>query len=193
MPNLYIIAGCNGAGKTTASYTVLPDILNCREFVNADNIAAGLSPFNVESVAFAAGRIMLLRIDELMKTGVDFAFETTLSTRSYVSFVKKAQQLGYQVTLLYFWLSSPQNAIQRVAKRVSQGGHHIPSNVIERRYFRGIYNLINLYIPVCNTWLVFDNTQSKSKFIAKGSDNLEETIFNLDIWERILKSSYDSK
>ncbi len=120
MPNLYIIAGCNGAGKTTASFTVLPDILNCREFVNADNIAAGLSPFNVESVAISAGRIMLLRMDELMNDGVDFAFETTLSTRSYVSFIKKAQQLGYQVTLLYFWLSNPENAIQRVAKRVSQ-------------------------------------------------------------------------
>ena len=104
--NLYIIAGCNGAGKTTASYTVLPEILNCREFVNADNIAAGLSPFNVESVAFAAARIMLQRMDELLNEKVDFAFETTLSTRSYVSFIQKAKSLGYQVTLLYFWLSS---------------------------------------------------------------------------------------
>ena len=121
MPNLYIIAGCNGAGKTTASYTVLPEILNCREFVNADNIAAGLSPFNVESVAFAAARIMLQRMNELLNEKVDFAFETTLSTRSYVSFIRKAKSSGYQITLLYFWLSSPQNAIQRVAKRVSQG------------------------------------------------------------------------
>lgn len=192
MPNLYIIAGCNGAGKTTASFTVLPDILNCREFVNADNIAAGLSPFNVESVALAAGRIMLLRINELMNDGVDFAFETTLSTRSYVSFIKKAQQLGYQVTLLYFWLSSPQNAIQRVAKRVSQGGHHIPSNVIERRYFRGIYNLINLYIPVCNTWSVFDNMVSEPVIIAEGSDKLGELISNNDIWNGILKISYEN-
>lgn len=107
MPNLYIIAGCNGAGKTTASYTVLPELLNCNEFVNADNIAAGLSPFNPESVAFEAGRIMLQRIDELLNREVDFAFETTLSTRSYVSLVKRAQQKGYEVTLLFFWLSSP--------------------------------------------------------------------------------------
>ncbi|TAH04283.1 MAG: zeta toxin [Sphingobacteriales bacterium] len=192
MPNLYIIAGCNGAGKTTASFTVLPDILNCREFVNADNIAAGLSPFNVESVTVAAGRIMLLRMNELMNDGVDFAFETTLSTRSYVSFIKKAQQLGYQVTLLYFWLSSPQNAIQRVAKRVSLGGHHIPSNVIERRYFRGIYNLINLYIPVCNTWSVFDNMVSEPVIIAEGSDKLGELISNNDIWNGILKISYEN-
>src|SRR3954469_19416595 len=108
MPDLYIIGGCNGSGKTTASYTVLPEMLDCKEFVNADNIAAGLSPFNPESVALEAGRIMLQRIDELLNRGIDFAFETTLSTRSYVSLVKRAQQKGYEVTLLFFWLSSPQ-------------------------------------------------------------------------------------
>jgi len=140
MPNLYIIAGCNGAGKTTASYTILPEILDCREFVNADNIAAGLSPFNPESVAIEAGRIMLKRIDELLNEGADFALETTLSTRSYVPFIKKAKQAGYEVTLLYFWLDSPQTAYNRVAKRVSEGGHDIPIDVIKRRYFRGIKN-----------------------------------------------------
>jgi predicted ABC-type ATPase len=98
--NLYIIAGCNGAGKTTASFTILPEMLNCKEFVNADSIAAGLSPFNPESVAIEAGRLMLARINELMKAGVDFAFETTLATRSYVSLVKAAQHAGYKVTLL---------------------------------------------------------------------------------------------
>jgi predicted ABC-type ATPase len=102
MPNLYIIAGCNGAGKTTASYTVLPEILNCREFVNADNIAAGLSPFNVESVAFTTGRIMLQRMDELLNEGVDFAFETTLSTRSYVSFIKNAKSLATKSHFYFF-------------------------------------------------------------------------------------------
>lgn len=131
MPNLYIISGCNGAGKTTASYTVLPEILNCKEFVNADNIAAGLSPFNPESVAFESGRLMIQRINELLAHKVDFAFETTLSTRSYISFVKKAKEIGYEVTLLYFWLSSPEMAIERVAKRVSKGGHNIPTEVIE--------------------------------------------------------------
>lgn len=103
MPSLYIIAGCNGAGKTTVSFTMLPEILKCKEFVNADAIAAGLSPFNVESVAFEAGRIMLQRIQQLMVEKEDFAFETTLSTRSYVSLIKKARTNGYKVTLLYFW------------------------------------------------------------------------------------------
>jgi len=126
MPNLYIIAGCNGAGKTTASFTVLPDILNCKEFVNADSIAVGISPFNPESVAFEAGRIMLHRIHELMKDRADFAFETTLSTRSYVSLIREARKIGYKINLLFFWLNSPEMAKQRVAERVSNGGHNIP-------------------------------------------------------------------
>ncbi len=135
MPNLYIIAGCNGAGKTTASYTVLPEMLNCKEFVNADSIAAGLSPFNTESVAFEAGRIMLQRINTLLNDGVDFAFETTLATRSYVSLIKEAEALGYKISLLYFWLESPNMAKQRVAERVKEGGHSIPAEIIERRYY----------------------------------------------------------
>lgn len=146
MPNLYIIAGCNGAGKTTASFTILPEMLNCKEFVNADSIAAGLSPFNPESVAIEAGRLMLSRIHELMKAGVDFAFETTLATRSYVSLVKSAQDAGYKVTLLFIWIDSPATAMQRVAERVVKGGHNIPPEVVDRRYYRGLFNLINLSV-----------------------------------------------
>lgn len=144
MPGLYIIAGCNGAGKTTASLTMLPQILKCKEFVNADSIAAGLSPFNVESVAFEAGRIMLERINQLLEENEDFAFETTLATRSYVSFIKKARTKGYKIILLYFWLASPDFAKQRVAKRVRQGGHNIPDEIVERRYYRGISSLFTL-------------------------------------------------
>src|SRR5690606_12894096 len=112
MPNLYIIVGCNGAGKTTASYTVLPERLDCKEFVNADNIAAGLSPFNPQGVALEAGRIMLSRIQELIEEKADFAFETTLATRSYVSLIKRAKTFGYKTVLLYFWLDSPDHAIK---------------------------------------------------------------------------------
>jgi len=192
MPNLYIIAGCNGAGKTTASYTILPEILNCKEFVNADAIAAGISPFNPESVAIEAGRIMLKRIDELLEMGAGFALETTLSTKSYVSFVKKAQQAGYKVTLLYFWLNSPQMAYDRVARRVSEGGHNIPIDVINRRYYRGINNLLNLYIPICDEWLVMSNVEMPSKMIAKGLIEFGEEIINNDIWTTILTQSNDS-
>ena len=193
MPNLYIIAGCNGAGKTTASYTVLPELLNCYEFVNADNIAAGISPFNAESVALGAGRIMLQRIDELLKQKVDFAIETTLSTRSYVSMIQKVQQNGYNVMLLYFWLKSPQMAMQRVAKRVSKGGHNIPEDVIIRRYYRGIKNLINLYIPISHTWLLVDNTSVEPVFVAQGGFQFETNIINTDIWDTILKQSHDNQ
>ncbi|ASU35916.1 zeta toxin family protein [Mucilaginibacter xinganensis] len=189
MPNLYIIAGCNGAGKTTASYTILPEMLNCKEFVNADGIAAGLSPFNPEKVAIEAGRIMLSRIDSLLDDGVDFAIETTLASKSYVSLIKEASAIGYKITLVYFWLSSPQEAKQRVATRVSKGGHHIPDDVIERRYIKGIYNLIHLYLNICDYWAVFNNEAGRPEIVVSGEFNNPQMIFNSDIWKRIKKQS----
>ena len=125
-PILYIIAGPNGAGKTTASMNILPDLLDCKEFVNADEIAKGLSPFKPEEVAVQAGKLMLERINSLLSLRVSFAIETTLATRSYKKLVEQAQSLGYSVQLLFFWLESPEMACQRVAKRVSEGGHDIP-------------------------------------------------------------------
>ena len=144
--HLYIISGPNGAGKTTASYTLLPKILRCKEFVNADEIARGLSPFNPESVAIEAGQLMLKRINELLQRNVSFSIETTLSTRSYFHLVEKAHSQGYDVTLLYFWLKSPQEAIERVAERVAKGGHNIPNDTIIQRYWEGLDNLFNIYI-----------------------------------------------
>lgn len=158
MRKLYIIAGCNGAGKTTASYTVLPEMLGCKEFVNADEIAKGLSPFNPESVAIEAGRLMLHRMDDLLAEEADFAFETTLATRSYVKFIEAAHTKGYFVTLVFFWLPTPEQAIERVATRVREGGHNIPPEVIRRRYANGIRNLTALYTPVCDLWTIYDNS-----------------------------------
>lgn len=163
--NLYIIAGCNGAGKTTASYTILPELLDCKEFINADEIAKGLSPFQPEKAAFEAGRIMLNRLDSLLLQGIDFAFETTLSTRSYVSKVKEAQAKGYFVTLLFFWLEDVSMAKERVEIRVSEGGHNIPVDVIERRYKRGIKNLFELYLPICDKTMLFDNSHGTCTFV----------------------------
>lgn len=170
MPKMYIISGCNGAGKTTASYTVLPEVLGCKEFVNADEIARGLSPFNPESVAIDAGRLMLARMQGLIREGADFAFETTLSTRSYVNFIKQAREAGYFVVLLYFWLPSPELAIERVAQRVKEGGHNIPVDVIRRRYSKGLYNLTRLYTPICDFWAIYDNNAADEKIrrIASG-------------------------
>lgn len=120
VPTMYIIGGCNGAGKTTASFTVLPELLHCYEFVNADEIAKGLSPFRPESVAIEAGRLMLQRIDELMNQRVDFAFETTLAASLHLRSIAKAKALGYRVHLLFFWLESVELAQQRVQSRIQR-------------------------------------------------------------------------
>ena len=166
--NLYIISGCNGAGKTTASYSVLPQILQCREFVNADEIARGLSPFNPEGVAIEAGRLMLSRIQDLLSHNISFSIETTLATRSYFNLVQQAHQQGYTITLLYFWLSSPELAVRRVAERVSKGGHNIPTDVIHRRYYMGIKNLFNIYTPIVDAWMMVDNSLLPREIIAQG-------------------------
>ena len=137
-PNLYIIAGPNGAGKTTASFNLLPDVLHCPNFVNADEIARGLSPFAPETVAFQAGRIMLQRIEELLPQRVDFAIETTLATRSYVQLVHRAQALGYKVHLIFFFLENEEQAKARVAQRVSNGGHNIPERELEAKLSAGL-------------------------------------------------------
>lgn len=185
MPNLYIIAGCNGAGKTTASYTVLPEMLNCKEFVNADEIARGLSPFQPDKAAIDAGKIMLTRIKELIKLQVDFSFETTLSARHFVSLIKTAQQQGYFVTLVFFWLNSTDLAIQRVKMRVSEGGHNIPNDTIRRRYKMGVTNLIKLYVPICDYWMVINNSVSPFQLIAEGLQDKEIEIKEESIWNQI--------
>jgi predicted ABC-type ATPase len=164
--NIYIIAGCNGAGKTTASYTILPDIIGCKEFVNADEIAKGLSPFQPEKVAFESGRIMLNRMEDLLKANTSFAFETTLSTKSYKNTVLRAKDLGYTVTLLFFWLNNIELAKERVKIRVSEGGHNIPSEVIERRYSNGIKNLFSIYIKIVDGTLIYDNSYGRHELIA---------------------------
>ncbi|MBD5164059.1 MAG: zeta toxin [Bacteroidales bacterium] len=176
MPKLYIIAGCNGAGKTTASFSVLPDLLDCKEFVNADEIARGLSPFNPESVAIAAGKLMLKRIDELLLEHKTFAIETTLATRSYTSLIKRAHCADYQVILLFFWLSSPEMAIRRVAKRVSEGGHNIPTETIIRRYWSGLENFFTIFAPIVDSWMFFDNVDD-TILIAKNNTKINSTLF----------------
>jgi predicted ABC-type ATPase len=179
---LYIIAGCNGAGKTTASFSVLPQILQCPEFVNADEIARGLSPFHPEDVAVEADRLMLQRIDYLLSKHSSFAIETTLATRSYHRLVRRAQQKGYKVVLLFFWLESPQMAERRVAKRVSEGGHNIPTDVIHRRYWLGLNNLFNIYMPIVDAWLLYDNNDNL-KLIAD-----VDKIVDSDKFENIRQS-----
>ncbi len=188
---LYIISGCNGAGKTTASFTILPEILNCKEFVNADEIAKGLSPFQPEKVAIEAGRLMLNRIKDLLNQGKTFAFETTLSTKSYKNVVKIAQEKGYTVILLFFWLQSIELALERVKQRVIEGGHNVDSNVICRRYYNGIKNLFQIYLPIVNEAMLFDNSDQKFLLIA---EKQEDELFIIDkIKFKILKEISNEK
>ncbi|MCI9284553.1 MAG: zeta toxin [Muribaculaceae bacterium] len=180
---MYIISGCNGAGKTTASFTVLPEMLHCGEFVNADEIAAGLSPFNPAEMAMDAGRIMLKRIGDLLSMHKTFAIETTLATRSYTRLIDKAHSLGYIVHLLYIWLASPLQAIERVAHRVDEGGHNIPRDVIVRRYYRGLDNLKRLFMPKVDSWMLVDNSMGRQELVATNMGIIDKEKYDRIIHE----------
>jgi predicted ABC-type ATPase len=187
VPKLFIIAGCNGAGKTTASYTILPELLNIKEFVNADEIARGLSPFQPETVSLEAGRIMLKRIDELISQRIDFAFETTLSTRSFMGLCRSAREKGYTVHLVFLWLDNSKMAIQRVKQRVSEGGHHVPEYTIVRRYKRGLSNFHNLYKGLVDDWLFFDNSEEDQELLAIGNLNGRLFVHDQHRWQKTVQ------
>lgn len=193
MPTLYIISGCNGAGKTTASYSLLPEMLDCREFVNSDEFAKGLSPFNPEKASIQASRYMLMKIRYLLKRQQDFAIETTLATRTLIKTAKMAQEAGYSVTLLYFWLRSPELAIERVRARVEAGGHNIPEETIRRRYNVGIYYFFQYYAPMCERWILADNSQIPFRVIAEGSKNDVINIRDEETYETIKAMAKDKK
>lgn len=171
--------------KTTASFTILPEILNCKEFVNADIIAKGLFPFQPEKAAFESGRIMLKRINDLINNRENFAFETTLATKSYKSKVIQAQQKNYKVTLLFFWLQNVELAIERVKTRVQEGGHNIETSIIKRRYIRGIKNLFEIYIPIVNEVYIFDNSFESQELIAHKSFGKSLEISDIDKFSKL--------
>ena len=193
MPRLYIISGCNGAGKTTASYSLLPEMLDCKEFVNSDEFAKSLSPFDPSKASIQASRYMLMKIRYLLKRQEDFAVETTLATRTLLKIVKNAQTAGYTVTLLYFWLNSPELAIERVRARVEAGGHNIPEETIRRRYQTGISYFFNLYSPVCERWILADNSQIPFRVIAEGVKDGVISIKDEDTFARIKAIAEDKQ
>ena len=188
---MYIISGCNGAGKTTASYTMLPEMLECSEFVNSDEFAKGLSPFNPEKAAIQASRYMILKVRYLLKRQLDFGIETPLATRTLLKTVRMAQQAGYSITLLYFWLNSPELAIERVAARVETGGHNIPEDTIRRRYKVGLDYFFHDYTPICDRWILADNSQIPFRVIAEGSRNDIVSIKDEDTYEKIRQIAID--
>ena len=186
MPKIFVIGGCNGAGKTTASYTILPDMFNCHEFVNSDEIAMRLSPSNPEAAAIRASRIMLERMRELIERGTDFGIETTLATRTLNQIIREAQMRGYIVTLIFFWLNVPQLAIERVKLRVASGGHNVPEQTVMRRYETEIKNVCNMYIPVCDYWMIVDNSNTPSALIAEGGKGISTKLHNKTIYNLLI-------
>lgn len=185
MPDVIVIGGPNGAGKTTLAQTLLPEFLQVTEFVNADHIAGGLSPFKPESVALEAGRAMLRRIHNLAAAGEDFAFETTLASRSFAGFLEGLKRKGYSVTLIYVWLRSPSLAVKRVMLRVRRGGHEVPREVIVRRYHRGLENVRNFYLQVADNWYVYDNSGPRPVLVARRLTSSEPVIVTESVWKLI--------
>lgn len=187
-PQLVVISGPNGAGKTTLAPFLLRDTFGLLEFVNADTISAGLSAFNPEGVAFDAGRLMLERLRELAKDEKGFAFESTLATRSYAPWISSLQKAGYEFHLVFLWLHTVDLAVGRVASRHRGGGHFVAPEVILRRYKRGLSNLFELYLPLADSWVVYDNSGTNTPLlVATGDKQGKQIIVRPDIWARLLE------
>jgi predicted ABC-type ATPase len=190
-PYVVVVAGPNGAGKSTTARHLLRDTLEVSEFVNADDIAAGLSVFRPETVAVSAGRIMLARMRQLAAARADFAFETTLASRSLAPWLAELKRGGYRVHILFLWLRSADVAVSRVAERVRYGGHGVPEAVVRRRYASGLVNFFRLYCPLADSWQLFDNSETGAfRQVAAGRGGAVRVLGDHEIW-RQLKESFD--
>jgi predicted ABC-type ATPase len=186
---IFVLAGPNGAGKTTAAKSLLPARLSVTQFVNADEIARGLSPNDVESASVAAARAMLTRMAELLSNGTSFAFETTLSGQSHGHFLSRAKQSGWEISLLFLWLPSPEVALERVARRVLEGGHDIPREVVIRRYWKGIENFRSFYLALAHTAAVYDNSDSGPRIVARRTKDGRLSVCDDDVWSMITRAT----
>ncbi len=185
MKDIIVIGGPNGAGKTTIAKDLLPNRLGLLEFVNADSIALGLSPFNPDGVAVSAGRVMLGRMHELARAERSFALETTCAGRGHARFLRQCQNQGWRVTLIFLWLNDPQRAVRRVAQRVAEGGHNIPHDTIMRRYWAGLRNLIGLYLPLADIAQIYDNSDGMGLLIANKTREAGLVIDDKLRWARL--------
>ena len=187
-PLVVVIAGPNGAGKSTTAPSLLRDALQVSEFVNADAIAGGLSAFRPDSVAIPAGRAMLVRMQQLAEAKMNFAFETTLASRTFAPRLARLRRHGYHVHVLFLWLDSADLAVNRVAARVRRGGHDVPEQTVRRRYGRGLHNLFQLYVPLADSWQLFDNSRAgRPQLVASGGGERAERVANASLWRRILE------
>jgi predicted ABC-type ATPase len=182
---LIILGGPNGAGKTTAAQNLLPKALGIREFVNADEIARGLSPFNPDAAAFAAGRLMVERIRALATTRVSFGFETTCAGRGHVHLIERCRSVGYRATLVFLWLPSAQAALERVARRLRAGGHGVPREIVTRRYEIGLRNMRHLYLAAVDEAMIYDNSDRGRVLIAERVQGKPLMIHDAARWKLI--------
>lgn len=186
---LFIIAGPNGAGKTTVAFSLLPEFMGVSEYVNADSLAHALSPFNPDASAIQAGKLMLDKINTLVNQNKNFAFETTLASKSFVQLVKNCKLNGYNTNLMFLWLHSAELAVERVDLRVKSGGHSIPPDTIKRRYTRGLENLFSLYMPIIDNWWIFDNSGEHPDLISIKRSGQAIEIVKEKLWTDC-KNSY---
>ncbi|MBU3911696.1 MAG: zeta toxin family protein, partial [Candidatus Omnitrophica bacterium] len=186
--NVYIIAGPNGAGKTTFAKRFLPQYAKCPHFVNADLIAQGLSPFSPRIAAMKAGRLVLEQIQDMADKNVDFAFETTLSGKAYVDFLKTLKKRDYRLHLFFLWVPSPELALARIKGRVAEGGHDVPAEDVRRRFDRGIQNLFRFYKPLLDSWMFFDNAGNIPRLIAEEKDG-KLLIMDKDLYDTVTRGA----
>ena len=191
-PHLIVIAGPNGAGKSTTAPSLLKGMLHVTEFVNADLIAQGLSAFKPEMTAFQAGRIMLERMHYLANKRINFSFETTLASKTFAPWITELREMGYVFHLVFLWLPNEEFAINRVAERVRMGGHNVPEDAIRRRYHAGLRNFFNLYRPLADSWVFYDNSVAKPTLIAYSNQEQRLIVPDSIIWHTIVKE-YGSK
>ncbi len=185
-----MIAGPNGVGKTTTAIPLITHSTIIYEFINADEIARGLAPLHPESVSLAASKLMIKRFQELLKANNSFAFETTAAGKNYIKYLKEAEMAGYEIHLMFLWLSSPDLAVKRVAQRVERGGHHVPEATIRRRYYVGLRNLIKYYLPLANSALILDNLRELiNEMIAQKNVKDSLQIKDKKIWKRIQRTA----
>jgi predicted ABC-type ATPase len=182
---IVILGGPNGAGKTTAARKLLPKLLAASEYLNADEIAREISPDDVDSAAFAAGRELLLRMRRLVNAGCSFALETTCSGKSYIPLLRECRQAGWRILLFYFWLPSPEASLARIARRVSLGGHGVPEEAVYRRFRSGLRNMLDLYLPLADEAEIYDNSEQRRLLVAVKRGDATLVIYAPEIWSRM--------